>query len=467
VSEDAAWLAGHFEQGGDWLRAIKYLQLAAETAVRRYDYRQAGDFLRHALELVSKLPEAERTLSEIELLEKLAAIYAVLMIDSRAIETYEALAARAAHGGLIDVEVRALIGMADPLAWNSSQRALEVLEQALRLSARQEDPVLRARTRARCFAKRLWQRWDPQDAEEFQSAFAELLNAGERRMLAPYLADCGFTSWSSSKYREAHRSLIESRVTLVETVDENPYLTTFSYLLGQCIVLPMNLLFLGEWGESLREIKDAIAVMDKNADHYWGQAMRLYRAWLHLHAMDFAGALAICNSALPLIRDPELRPAPDYPTPRRHNIRMCLFLKGSAETALGNYERACEYLLIAQAGMDRPAVIFDWYWRMRLESALTELWLAKGDLAQARPQAESFLKVTLATAEHTWQAAGMECECPRSYGGTRPDESTELHRQGVVCDGGLRGSAGCLASTRDCFRVLRPHGRARFGCEAP
>jgi capsule polysaccharide modification protein KpsS len=62
--------------------------------------------------------------------------------------------------------------------------------------------------------------------EEFQSAFAELLNAGNRRMLAPHLADCGFTSWTSSKYREAHRSLIESRVILVETVDENPYLTT-------------------------------------------------------------------------------------------------------------------------------------------------------------------------------------------------------------------------------------------------
>jgi hypothetical protein len=37
----------------------------------------------------------------------------------------------------------------------------------------------------------------------------------------------------------------------------------------------------------------------------------------------------------------------------------------------------------------------------RLESALTELWLAKGDLAQARTQAESFLEIALATAEHS------------------------------------------------------------------
>jgi len=58
--------------------------------------------------------------------------------------------------------------------------------------------------------------------------------------------------------------------------------------------------------------------------------------------------------------------------------------------------------------MDRQAAVFDWYWRMPLESALTELWLAKGDLAQARPQAESFLEIALATAERTWQALAWE-----------------------------------------------------------
>jgi hypothetical protein len=48
--------------------------------------------------------------------------------------------------------------------------------------------------------------------------------------------------------------------------------------------------------------------------------------------------------------------------------------------------------------------MFAWYWRMLLEFAPAELWLAKGDLAQARPQAESFLKIALAIAEHTWRA---------------------------------------------------------------
>ena len=44
-------------------------------------------------------------------------------------------------------------------------------------------------------------------------------------------------------------------------------------------------------------------------------------------------------------------------------------------------------------------VIVDWYWRMQLQSSLTEMWLAKGDLKQARIEAEKFLEVSLVTAE--------------------------------------------------------------------
>ncbi len=405
--EVAAELAGHFERASDWPRAIKHLRLAADTAGRRFEPRQATKILEHALELVKKLPEGERTVSEIEILEKLAAIYTVLMDDARAIETYEALAGRAAHDGLIDVEVRALIDMAWALSRASSQHSLEVLERVLRLSARQGDALTRARTRARCFAVRLWQRWNPQDMEQFLNTSAEILNANDGRILAPYLADCAFVSWISSGYREARRNLIESRVMLFETVEENRYLNN-RYLVSRCSVLSLALLFLGEWGEALRETEDAIAMLDKNGEYRWGQMVRLYRAWVHLHAMDFAGALAICNSALPLVRDPGPRPAPDYPAPHPIAFRTCLFLTGSAETALGNYESALMNLSAARADLDRLATVWNWWWRMPLENALTELWLAKGDLAQARPQAESFLKIALATAEHTWQGLAWE-----------------------------------------------------------
>ncbi len=58
LSEAAAELAHHFEQGGDWLRAIRYWMLAANTACRRFEPNQGARILEHALELVGRIPES-------------------------------------------------------------------------------------------------------------------------------------------------------------------------------------------------------------------------------------------------------------------------------------------------------------------------------------------------------------------------------------------------------------------------
>jgi hypothetical protein len=58
--------------------------------------------------------------------------------------------------------------------------------------------------------------------------------------------------------------------------------------------------------------------------------------------------------------------------------------------------------------MDRQTVIYDWYCRMLLESGLTDFWLAKGDLTQARSDAECLLKRTPATPERPWRALAWE-----------------------------------------------------------
>ena len=134
---------------------------------------------------------------------------------------------------------------------------------------------------------------------------------------------------------------------------------------------------MGEWGAMVREIEDGITMVEKNGDAYRAQTLRLYRAWLHLHAMDFAGVLAICEAVLPLFG------ALAWSAWRR----FCLVLAGTAATALGHVARAWHSLMIVQEDMERQRVIHDWYCRMLLEAALTDLWLARGDLAQARSQA--------------------------------------------------------------------------------
>jgi predicted ATPase/DNA-binding winged helix-turn-helix (wHTH) protein len=53
-------LAHHFEAAADWPRAIEYLRLEADIARRRFAHSQADSLLQRAVELASRLPEAER-----------------------------------------------------------------------------------------------------------------------------------------------------------------------------------------------------------------------------------------------------------------------------------------------------------------------------------------------------------------------------------------------------------------------
>ena len=399
MDETAAELAYHFEAAADWPRAVEYLRRAADIAGRRYAHPQADSLLQRALELVSNLPEAQRASKEIELLSKLASSRAAAL-DTRAIETYEALAARAAHYGLIDEQVRALIDLSYPLSLLSAERCLEALQRALRLSAHQ-DPITRARTRASCAFRRLWVGWNAQDAQECREALAQTRQTDDLSTLAAHLIEHSYIRWMSAEYREAHRLALESRTRLFEQSGDNPYLS-LAYGHSQVIV-PLSLLLLGEWGKALRELAVQIALAERNRDHYWTILLQTLRAWVHLHTLDFRGVLAICDSALPPLRDPTA-----LASPLPSGLRLALISAGSAAVALGDHGRAVEDLSAASREMDRQTVHFDWYWRMPLWAGFTELWLAKGDLVRARFYAKRFLDSTLATEERTWQGLAWE-----------------------------------------------------------
>lgn len=67
VSEIAAELAMHFEQGRDWPRAVRYLLLAAENATHRFAHHEAAQLARRGLGALRMLPEAADGRAEQEL----------------------------------------------------------------------------------------------------------------------------------------------------------------------------------------------------------------------------------------------------------------------------------------------------------------------------------------------------------------------------------------------------------------
>ena len=73
-------------------------------------------------------------------------------------DTATLLRERAAEHGLIDVEVRPLSTRRTRSPGSATSGALDVIDQALRLGESQQDPLMRARTRARCMVRRIMAR---------------------------------------------------------------------------------------------------------------------------------------------------------------------------------------------------------------------------------------------------------------------------------------------------------------------
>jgi len=351
--------------------------------------------LERALQLVKRLPDDQRSIIETEILEKIGAIH-VASTDLRSIDTYEALRARAVRDGRVDVEVRALTRMAFPLSWISATRCIETVERALELSTSVRDPLLRATTRASCYALLISVGpWNPRHADEFHRAFHEIQEMGDELLVAIHRIDHSAVLFSESNYRQSHRAAVEG---LAELANHEPNISLDGVAWRGHAYAAWSLVFLGEWGQALREIASAIATARNNSNERRVQSQRLLEAWLRLFALDFDGALSLSGSIVEKMSDRGEAAA----------LRLGRTLAGAAEAGLGNHERALDLLLRVREEMDEQPLIRDAYWRVALESSLADIWLAKGELERARLQAERFLEVADTTADRTWHALAWE-----------------------------------------------------------
>jgi DNA-binding winged helix-turn-helix (wHTH) protein/tetratricopeptide (TPR) repeat protein len=388
-------LAHQFEQCGDWLSAIKYLQIASDTAARRFEPTQAAETIEHALELVKNMPETERAATEIELLQKLCTIYST-SFDPRALQTYEILAGRAAEYGLADVEVHALLEMAFPVALVSCEVYESALTRAFEAHLRSAvgDASNPAAIRALYLPRRMAAgKCEPGNLEECRQLVAELHEIEDRALFGEVQLGFGYSLFQFSEYREARRRAVGGFADFSEGY-EKPYLSWHFQMRHH--VVASSLLFLGEWGEALREIEQYLKLVEKNGDRYNATLARLRQVELQIRAMDFSGAQRILESVYAVVDTiPYMR-------------RNWMIWAGSAEAGLGNHDRALKQLLSCREEMDKNPLLTDWYNRMPLQQSLTEAWLTKGELEKARVEAEEFLRATLSTEERTYRALAFE-----------------------------------------------------------
>ena len=392
--EIASELALHFEAAADWLRSVSFLRTAAENAIRRYAHRDAIGILRHALKLTARLGPSDRASNEPEILDRMGGFHLLVGEAQHAVDNYLDCAERAHAHAMVEAEAFGLLHAAYAGSSIDARRSLQSVDRAQRLLPEVTSAPGHARATAlAAFLRIFCGGWDNHSERACAQALDQIRALGDEFEFAQHLVDYSYVQWVSSDYKGARRSTEIALPVLLERQG------LVRYMNGQ-LFLAWTLMFLGKWGESLRLLEVALRTAEMNDHQLRAATVRLSRAWVHLHASDSAGALEICEQVLPVFNDGWFQAG----------SRMCLIVAGCAAANLGYADRALDYLLKAREWMRRQPVNGEWYWHMQLQSGLVDLHLRGRDVASARREAQLFLDIALATAEHTWQALAWEAK---------------------------------------------------------
>jgi DNA-binding winged helix-turn-helix (wHTH) protein/tetratricopeptide (TPR) repeat protein len=391
VREVAAELAVHFEQSHDYARAVRYLRLAADNAARRSANREAVGSLTQALALVERASESDGVDGRLAVLEQLGLVQRSMGYDvAGALQTFRTLAAHAHEHGHIGYEVKALCYLAVILAWVDVEQCLATAEQAVALSAKLDDSLLRAH--ARSFHGHwysLFREWRDEDVQACKDAMDAAHRAGDSALVMTHAGRCACFQFLQSEYRAACRTAREGMQIALELGDGFEHMHCQFYLL-------LSLLHLGQWGEMQRIAGEAIELAEKNGHPFWAMLFEIELAWLHLHAFDYEPARVLCERQLD--RAQQLRYGPG-----RH---LSLVLLGYSHLGLRQYGQALECFRRASAqseGQGRPT---DWSLQLPLHQGLSEYHLAQGDLDEARREAERVCAMAAPPRQRTWLSLG-------------------------------------------------------------
>lgn len=400
-------LAWHFEIAHEFPRALAYLRMALVTATRRFAHREAVTLIEHALKLARLLPGEEQVGVEVDFLERLATIYGATR-DARAREAYQRLADLAAGGGLVDVQARALLGVAFATSWLNTERSLAHLQQALEISARQPDPQLKARTELGSHVWRIWiQGWDAAAARQGELAFDQLRSGTDPLITAVGQIEFGLVCLLSSRYRQAHEWIEGGYRALFGHGEVRSDFNMARAIWQTRLTAPWALLCLGELGRALEQFDFGITTFSQNANRYGSRTLQQVRAWTLFHCADFHGMLAQCHAISADTESVHVSDA-EQTVATETEFRRHLLLQGLAEAELGDLAASYQHLLEAQRQMDDQPVMFDWYWRIMLDWGLANLALKTGEVSRAQQQVETLLEGVERTAERTWQGLAWE-----------------------------------------------------------
>jgi tetratricopeptide (TPR) repeat protein len=388
----AGALAWHFEEAGDYPRAISYLVLAAQNAAGRFAYADAIRVLEQARSLTHHLAGDARSQLEVELLQRMGDAHFGRGAMIQCAEAYEAAATRAADVCLTSAQVDALISLVRPFCFIDPGRGMAAIEQAVHLSANLDDPLRHARTDLLAAYVRLtFDTWRMKDWEIAAAASETIYR----------LSEVGPPAFDRVIY--AHLQLLRGDYTGAlknlgaDTPNENEPSGVVHFLALSARTLA--LLLSGRLGELVRLLRSGRESAEENNNEPWFFVFR--EAWLHTAVLDFTGARQLCE-----------RMAAQSASRYWHGQSKALGGVASGYAALkqGKYKDASRSFRRVIDSKESPKFFLHWYWRMHAELGLSNVWLASGDLGKARGAADGFLRCALSTAEPNLQALAWDLD---------------------------------------------------------
>lgn len=401
-------LVEQFTHAREWSKGIAYLRVALQTAKCRFAHHDALAILDKADAMACHLPDLDRALMQVALLEDRASIYAASH-DRRALQAFSDLASQAEQLHLVDVQARAELGLGFALSWRDVPQCMLHLERAAALSQLQGEPQLKARVQLSSAAWRIWiAGWDGELARVCEESLLPLRNGADRQIAAWGMIEYSMVCLVSSRYREALETIETHVEVLTRHAADRPEFNVFRAIWMAHLGRPWAYTMLGEWGRALEEFDASEALFVGNANRYSACTLETLRAFLYLMGGDYQGVKAICQKLGLYQKAGELSPHPLYSLTLPNEIRHCTLLAGMAEAGLGNTQVALHFLRQVEADVIEGPVVMDWYWRFMVEWGLADLMLRMGDVPAARRYAEQMLKRSRLAEEKTWRAMALE-----------------------------------------------------------
>ncbi|WP_186308638.1 ATP-binding protein [Paraburkholderia sp. BCC1885] len=405
----ATELCRHFADAQQWDKALDYVRIALQTAKVRYAYREALAALDQADVLLAHLPADLRSLRRIEFVEARAVLLAAAH-DLQAVGAYRALHEQASQTGKIEVQLRALLGLAYVLSWNDQDSSVAYLDDALALCATYPDRRISAATQLACHVRRIWtQGWNAADARQAMDALAVLREIADPVSMARAQLEHCMLMMVSTQYRAALHTSQASYEVLYEHAVHHPGFDIARGTWMRHLGVAWATLSLGELGRSLEEFDRGIKLFHENGNYFAARTLQVYRGWLLVHTMDFETVVELDRQFSEALdrpgSDAEVRERAALLPPQQ---RVWTILAGLAHAGLGEHIDAATRFAEAEQQMDEAPIMFDWYWRLALEWGWAGLAIAAADREATQFRARRFLARALATEERTWQALAWE-----------------------------------------------------------